>query len=247
MFSGILGLVNCKMYHLSIYPDSFPNNSHNPSNWNDGFSTSFIYSTSNDNTPPSPKNPTSVNILKDIQSRSVIIDLTAIASAYTCSDVLVEISSQRSIRSDETSDSMIVYNETFSLQQAHDRGVIEELQPCISYRLKISKIVDKDKHIEIYSQNFKTTFDEKNDTLLGLDKNEVILNGGLSPHSGLLNQDAGVTITWADRCVDSYVIKLCRFPIECLHKQYKSISLSDVQEQVTRFELMLNKKDYLET
>ena len=119
LFLGILHLKNCKIYQLSIYPDSFPKDSNNTPNWNDGLSIPFVYSTRKDNIPPSRKNPTSVKITKDIQSRRVIIDTEAIASAYTCSDILIRISTYRSILSDDTVNQVLVYNKTYSLSLIH--------------------------------------------------------------------------------------------------------------------------------
>ena len=239
IFSDILTLKNCMKYDLAIYPDSFPDNSSSYSNWNAGFSTTFAYSTSNNNMPPRRKKSSSVQILKDIQTRSVIIDLEAIASAYTCLPILVEISTQRSIRSNETRSQFLVYNQTYSLHQSQEI-MIDRLQPCISHHLKISKVVDsndKNKHIEIHRQNFKTgrIFDGMNDTLLGLEKNEVLLLSDYKNDDGDVNDGINnMMLTWADRCADDYEIRLCHAPLRCSHDRFTS-KLINMTDKVTRY------------
>ena len=239
IFSGLLPLKNCRQYDLVIYPDSFPDNSSSYSNWNAGFSTTFAYSTSNNNMPPRRKKSSSVQILKDIQTRSVIIDLEAIASAYTCLPILVEISTQRSIRSNETRSQFLVYNQTYSLHQSQEI-MIDRLQPCISHHLKISKVVDsndKNKHIEIHRQNFKTgrIFDGMNDTLLGLEKNEVLLLSDYKNDDGDVNDGINnMMLTWADRCADDYEIRLCHAPLRCSHDRFTS-KLINMTDKVTRY------------
>ena len=209
-------------------------------------STSFIYSTHNNNS--SRKTPaTSIKIIKDIQSRNVIIDLEAIADAFTCSDILIEISTYRSIffEEDNTIDShgLLVYNKTHSLQEIEILS-IDNLQPCTSHRLKISIIEEEDKHVEIYNQNFKTDlgmFDGRNDTLLKLEKSEVILlmddSYRGSDDEMMDKENQNVQITWADRCVKSYKIRFCHIPLECLHDRFSSLSTNDLQNKVTRFEI----------
>ena len=240
IFSGIIPLQNCMKYELVIYPDSFPDNGASYSNWNAGFSTTFAYSTSNNNMPPRRKKSSSVQILKDIQSRSVIIDLEAIASTYTCLPILVEISTQRSIRSNETRSQFLVYNQTYSLHQSQEI-MIDQLQPCISHHLKISKVVDdsndKNKHIAIHHQNFKTSriFDGMNDTLLGLDKKEVLLLSDYKKNDGDMTDGINnVMLTWADRCADNYEIRLCHAPLGCSHDRFTFFSIN-MTDKVTRY------------
>ena len=226
-------------YDLVIYPDIFPDNSSSYSNWNAGFSTTFAYSTSNNNMPPRKKKSSSVQILKDIQSRSVIIDLEAIASSYPCLPILVEISTQRSIRSNETRSQFLVYNQTYSLHQSQEI-MIDQLQPCTSHHLKISKRVDsddKDKHIAIHRQHFKTgrIFDGMNDTLLGLEKNEVLLLSDYNNDDGDMNDGINnMMLTWADRCADDYEIRLCHAPLGCYHDRFTFISINMI-DMVTRY------------
>ena len=243
---GVLELKNCKKYDLSIYPNNFPSDSESTSNWNDGISTSFTYSIHNNNS--SRKTPaTSIKIIKDIQSRNVIIDLEAIATAYTCSDILIEISTYRSIFLEKDNDidshGLLVYNKTHSLQEIEILS-IDNLQPCTSYRLKMSIIEDEDKHVEIYNQNFKTDlgmFDGRNDTLLKLEKSEVILlidDSSQEKDEEMKDKENQIVeLTWADRCVDSYKIKLCRIPLECLHDRFTSLSIDALENKVTRFEV----------
>ena len=236
--AGVLDLKNCQEYHLTIYPDSFPN-TNSSSKWDDGFSTVFQYSTRKEGLPPSRKTPNSVKILKDIQSRSVIIDLEAIAEAYTCSDVFIQISTQRSIRSNETSNQIFVYNETHILSKTQTI-LIDQLTPCTFHRLKIWK---KGENVEIYSQNFKTdlAFDGMNDTLLRLQENEVVL--GSDPNTSKKNNimtfdENSLELKWVDRCVDEYMIKLCRFPLECLQDNSRSRTSKLVEDKVIRFNEM---------
>lgn len=241
---GILDLKNCKRYRLSVYPDSFPSNSNSTSNWNDGLSTSFTYTPHNNNS--SRKNPaTSLKIIKDIQSRKIIIDLEAIAT-FTCSDILIEISTYRSILlekgNDLDSNGSLVYNKTHSLQEM-ETLLIDDLQPCSSHRLKIS-IIEEDKHVEIFNQNFKTelgVFDGSNDTLLKLEKSEVILelNDSSSKESDdevENKENLNAKLIWADKCVDSYKIKRCRVPLECSHERFTFLSTDSLDNKVTRFD-----------
>ena len=208
------------------------------SNWNDGISTLFTYSTHNNNN--FEKNSTaSIKIIKDIQSRSVEIDLEAIAS-FTCSDVLIEISTYASIflEQDDKIDRDVVYNETHSLQDMEILS-IDNLQPCTTYRLKMSILEEENKHVEIYNENFKTDlgiFDGRNDTLLRLEKNEVILEINTSSSNEDESKDEehqSVKITWADRCVESYKVNFCRIPLECMHNRIQSSTTKSLDDKVT--------------
>ena len=123
--------------------------------------------------------------------------------------------------------------------------LIDQLQPCTSYNMKISIIGDENKDIEIHSQNFKTDhiFDGKNDTLLKLQKSEVILvsNSPQIDDNELTGKEKSVVLTWADRCVDDYVIKLCRIPLECMNENFTSFSATVPENEVTRCEFIINK------
>ena len=214
-------------------------NSSTISNWNDGISTLFTYSTHNNES--SIKNPaTSIKIVKDIQPRNVVIDLEAIAS-FTCLDILIEVSAYKSIflEQDDQMDKNLVYNRTHSLQNTETLE-IDKLQPCTFYRLKISMLEEEDKHVEIYNQNFKTElgiFDGSNDTLLRLEKSEVILeinNSSLHEGEDEINdkEKQSIKLTWADRCVESYKVNLCRIPLECMHDRIISLSAKSIDDEV---------------
>ena len=121
--------------------------------------------------------------------------------------------------------------------------LIDQLQPCTSYNMKISTIGVENKDNEIYSQNFKTAhvFDGKNDTLLKLQKSEVILvnNSPQVDDNEFTEKEESVVLTWADRCVDDYTIKLCRIPLECLHDHFTSIPATPPEVEVTKFEFII--------
>ena len=123
--------------------------------------------------------------------------------------------------------------------------LIDQLQPCTSYNMKISTMGVENKDNEIYSQNFKTVpvFDGKNDTLLKLQKSEVILvsNSPEIDDNEFMEKEESVVLTWADRCVDDYIIKLCRIPLECLHDNFTSISATAPEIEVTKFEFIITK------
>ena len=198
----------------------------------------FTYSTHNNES--SIKIPaTSIKIVRDIRPRNVVIDLEAIAS-FTCLDILIEVSTYKSIflEQNDQLDKNLVYNRTHSLQDMQTLE-IDKLQPCTIYRLKIS-MLEEDKHVEIYNQNFKTelgVFDGSNDTLLRLEKSEVILEiNNSSFHEGEdeINdkEQQSIKLTWADRCVESYKVNLCRIPLECMHDRITSLSTKLIENEV---------------
>ena len=221
---------------MTIYPDSFPSSKENPATWDEGYSFSFPYSTKNEELPPIQKSQSSVKLLADLQSTSITIDMQAIASAYTCSDVVIVLSTNRSIQSNDLSSQVFVYNETHRPGQTQT-VVIDKLLPCIPHHLEI---LQKSKHgetFEIYSQNFKTlqTFDGMNDTLLSLEENEVVLSIVNLENNKLDFDKRGLVLEWADRCLDEYKIKLCRIPLECLYEDSVTVSTIFKVKAVIRF------------
>ena len=201
MVPGVLTMENCQMYHLSIYPDSFPSLKENPSTWDEGYSMSFPYQTET-NDVPNKKDTGGLSLINQLGTTQMSLNLGKIASFYTCTEVQATLNTKRSIVDDR--------NEARDLgtHDPVDGLAVNDLLPCTNYQI----LFNKDDEL-IHEEKFRTK--QEPDSVLPLDESEFIETLKMDDGKDNLN------LTWADRCLDKYELVYCKMPMECSNDDSK--------------------------